>query len=256
MSNTKLALILAAGNGSRLAACSGELPKPLVPLHGKPLLEHVISGAREAGIEKFVVVVGYCGGAIREWYQNRPFAGIDVAWVENPDYREKSNGVSVLCAKKLIHESFLLLMADHIFEPATASALLSQRLDSNEVILGIDRKIDSVFDLDDATKVRLEGDYIVEIGKNLDRYNALDTGMFLCRPVLFEWLERAMFKGNGNCSLSDGLQTMARERTFKGFDVGEAFWQDVDTPAALEYARNTSFTRPWPMQQAAGPAYA
>ena len=213
MSHVKVALILAAGNGSRLAACSGELPKPLVPLHGKPLLEHVMSGAREAGIEKFVIVVGYRGSTIREWYESRPFACVDVAWVENPDYRKKNNGVSVLCAKDLIHEPFLLLMADHIFEPATASALLRQPLGRNEVILGVDRKVESVFDLDDATKVRLEGDRIVDIGKNLERYNALDTGMFLCQPVLFDWLERAMV--DGNCSLSDGLRVMARNRTFK-----------------------------------------
>jgi len=224
-----------------------------VPLHGKPLLEHVISGAREAGIEKFVIVVGYRGCAIREWYENRPFAGVDVAWVENPDYR-KNNGVSVLCAKDLIHDPFLLLMADHIFEPATAGALLRQPLGKNEVILGVDRKIESVFDLDDATKVRLEGDRIVDIGKNLKRYNALDTGMFLCQPVLFDWLESAMI--DGNCSLSDGLRIMGQNRTFKGFDIGGAYWQDVDTPAALDYVRNSSFIHPWPIQQVARPAYA
>jgi choline kinase len=254
MSNTKLALILAAGNGSRLAARSGESPKPLVLLNGKPLLEHVISSARDAGIEKFVIVLGYRGDAIREWYENRQLRGVSVTWVENPDYRKKNNGVSVLCAKDLIHEPFLLLMADHIFEPATAEALLRQPLGKNEVILGVDRKIESVFDLDDATKVRLEGDRIVEIAKNLKRYNALDTGMFLCQPVLFHWLESAMI--DGNCSLSDGLQTMARDRTFKGFDVGEAFWQDVDTPAALDYARNSLFVRPWTMRPQTRPAYA
>ncbi|MGO9337220.1 MAG: NTP transferase domain-containing protein [Terracidiphilus sp.] len=254
MPNTKLALILAAGNGSRLAACSGELPKPLVPLDGKPLLEHVISGAREAGVEKFVIVVGYRGRTIQEWYENRPFAGIDVTWVENPDYRNKNNGVSVFCAKDMIHEPFLLLMADHIFEPATAGALLRQPLGKNEVILGVDRKIKNVFDLDDATKVRLEGDCIVDIGKNLKRYNALDTGMFLCQPVLFQWLEKAMI--DGNCSLSDGLRTMAQNRTFKGFDIGAAHWQDVDTPAALDYARDSFFKHPWPVPQVARPVYA
>jgi choline kinase len=252
MSNTKLALILAAGNGSRLAAYSGELPKPLVPLHGKPLLEHVISGAHEAGIEKFVVVVGYRGRAIQEWYENRRFGGIEVTWVENPDYR-KDNGVSVLCAKDLIHEPFLLLMADHIFEPTTARALLRQPLGKDEVILGVDRKIESVFDLDDATKIRIEEDRIVDIGKNLKRYNALDTGMFLCQPVLFHWLESAMI--DGNCSLSDGLRAMGRNRTFKSFDIGGAYWQDVDTPAALDYVRSSSFTHFWPMQQLARPAY-
>lgn len=254
MLNAKLALILAAGNGSRLAACSGELPKPLVPLHGKPLLEHVMAGAREAGIEKFVIVVGHRGRAIREWYENRPFAGVDVSWVENPDYRKKHNGVSVLCAKELIHEPFLLLMADHIFEPATAGALLRQPLGSSEVILGVDRKIENVFDLDDATKVRLEGDQIVDIGKDLKRYNALDTGMFLCQPVLFDWLESAMI--DGNCSLSDGLRAMAQSRAFKGFDVGGAYWQDVDTPAALDYVQNAALTYHWPMHQVARPAYA
>jgi choline kinase len=254
MSNTKLALILAAGNGSRLVACSGELPKPLVPLHGKPLLEHVMSGAREAGIEKFVVVVGYRGSAIREWYENRSRGGVDVAWIDNPDYRNKSNGVSVLCAKDLIHEPFLLLMADHIFEPATAAALLQQPLGENEVILGVDRKIESVFDLDDATKVRLEGDRIIEIGKDLRHYDALDTGMFLCQPVLFKWLESAMI--DGNCSLSDGLRVMGQSRTFKSFDIGAAYWQDVDTPAALDHVQDSSFIHCLPMQQAARPAYA
>jgi choline kinase len=253
MSNTKLALILAAGNGSRLAACSGELPKPLVPLRGRPLLEHVMCGACVVGIEKFVIVLGYRGHAIREWYENRPFEGVDVAWVENPDYR-KNNGVSVLCAKDLIHEPFLLLMADHIFEPATAGALLRQPLGKNEVILGVDRKIESVFDLDDATKVRLEGDRIVDIGKDLKRYNALDTGMFLCQPALFPWLECSMI--DGNCSLSDGLRIMAQNRSFKGFDIGEGRWQDVDTPEALDYAQNFHFAQRWPMRQVAEPAYA
>lgn len=239
MAATKVALILAAGNGSRLAAYSGEMPKPLVHLNGKPLLEHVITGAHDAGIETFVIVLGYRGHLIREWYEKHPIKGIKIEWVENPDYR-KDNGVSVLRAKDLIHGPFLLLMADHIFETATARALLRQPLAEDEVILGVDRKIDSIFDIDDATKVMLEGNRISEIGKSLKRYNALDTGMFLCQPVLFQWLESAMV--NGNCSLSDGLRMMTQNRTFKGFDIGEGHWQDVDTPAALEFASDSC---PW-----------
>jgi choline kinase len=253
MSNTKLALILAAGNGSRLAACSGESPKPLVPFHGKPLLEHVMAGCCESGIESFVIVVGYRGHMIQEWYRNRPPRGVDVTWIENPDYR-KDNGVSVLRAKDLIHEPFLLLMADHIFEPATAKALLRQPLGENEVILAVDRKIDRVFDLDDATKVTLEGDRIVDIGKKLECYDALDTGMFLCQPTLFQCLESAMI--DGNCSLSDGLRIMGQNRTFRAFDIGQGYWQDVDTPAALDYAQRSFFARSWSLQQVARPAYA
>ena len=74
----------------------------------------------------------------------------------------------------------------------------------------------------------------MEIGKNLTRYDALDTGMFLCSPSLFNRLEAA--KRNGDCSLSDGMRELAREQKLTAFDIGEARWQDVDTPEAFAHA--------------------
>ena len=91
-------LILAAGNGSRLIPASGGSPKPLVQLHGKSLLEHVILGAHEAGIDKFVIVVGYGADAMREWFADRRLGGVSVDVVDNFEYH-KDNGVSVLKAR-------------------------------------------------------------------------------------------------------------------------------------------------------------
>jgi len=252
MFNTKTALILAAGNGKRLAARSGELPKPLVRLHGKPLLQHVMGGAHAAGIERFVIVVGYRGHLIHNWWKNSPMRSLPVTWIENPEYL-KDNGVSVLRARPEIHEPFLLMMADHIFEPETARALLQQPVRDGEVILAVDKNIDGVFDLDDATKVRMHGERIVNIGKNLRFYDALDTGMFLCTPALFQSLESSLV--NGNCSLSDGLRLMAGAGTFKGFDIGEAHWQDVDTPEALDYASGIFEPVPLPTSAVSQVAY-
>jgi 1L-myo-inositol 1-phosphate cytidylyltransferase len=229
-------LILAAGNGRRIMPHSGGIPKPLVHLHGVPLLEHVMLGANEAGIRRFVVVVGYRGAAIRQWLAARNWRDIDVTCVENPDYH-KDNGVSVLRARDYLSEPFLLVMSDHIFEPATARAMITQSFGDDHVILGVDSNIDWVFDLDDATKVRRDGDHIVDIGKNLSHYDALDTGMFYCRPSLFDTLESAMT--NGNCSLSDGMRKLSERRLFRAFDIGDAHWQDVDTPDALAYAEAT-----------------
>lgn len=253
MQNAKVALILAAGNGSRIAARSGEGPKPLVSLNGRPLLEHVMGAARQAGIQRFVIVVGYRGHIIKKWYEDHPLPGVQVTWIENPNFR-KDNGISVLCARKAIHESFLLLMADHVFETETAKSLLSQPLGQDEVLLAVDRNIAGIFDLDDATKVRLHQDRIVEIGKWLPTYNALDTGMFLCSEALFGWLERATI--DGNCSLSDGLRLMAGEGKFRGFDIGDAHWQDVDTPAALDYAQQVFPAEFANVGDIARPAYA
>jgi len=235
MASIKECLILAAGNGSRIASLSGSAPKPLVSLYGAPLLEHILLSAQAAGIEKFVVVVGYRADALRRWFAERPLGDISVTLVENPEYH-KANGVSALAARKLLKNPFLLLMADHIFEPKTAKALLQQTLAEDEVILGVDYNIDRIFDLEDATKVKVQGDYILDIGKDLVQYDALDTGMFLCGPSLFERLESA--KKDGNCSLSDGMRRLCQERKLKAFDVGNGHWQDVDTPEALAYTES------------------
>jgi len=232
MKEANQCLILAAGNGTRLRSVSGALPKPLVDFRGKPILEHVILRARQAGIDKFVIVVGYRSDLIRAWFDGRSL-GVSVTFVENPDYH-KSNGISALKARNEIHDNFLLLMADHIFEPETARVLLQQRLGPGEVILAVDPNIDRIFDLDDATKVLRDGDRIVDIGKEIADYDALDTGMFLCSPSLFDRLESAT--KDGNCSLSDGMRQLAEERCLRALEIGEASWQDVDTPEALAHA--------------------
>jgi 1L-myo-inositol 1-phosphate cytidylyltransferase len=235
MKKVKQCLILAAGNGTRLRAVSGGIPKPLVHFRGKPILEHVILRAHEAGINEFVIVVGYRSDLIRRWSDSHPLADVSITWVENPEYH-KPNGVSVLKAKDQIHDNFLLLMADHIFEPDTASALLRQPLSPGEVILAVDPDIEGIFDLDDATKVRRNGDLIVDIGKEIAKYDALDTGLFLCSPVLFERLESAM--KDGGCSLSDGMRRLACERKLRAMEIGDAGWQDLDTPEALLHAES------------------
>lgn len=235
ISKVKQCLILAAGNGRRLRSSSGGAPKPLVRLRGKSLLEHVIQSAHGAGIERFVIVVGYEADAMRRWLADRSLGGVSVTVVENCDYH-KDNGVSVLKAREQLSENFLLLMADHIFDPSTAKALLEEPLMQGEVILAVDPKIDRVFDLEDATKVRREGDHIIDIGKEITTYDAFDTGMFLCSPALVDILESA--KKDGNCSLSDGMRILGRDGRLRAFDIGDAAWQDVDTPEALAYAES------------------
>jgi choline kinase len=233
MKRVSQCLILAAGNGSRIASVSGGVPKPLVPLCGVPLLTHVMSSCQEAGISYFVIVAGYHADSIRRWLRAQSLSCTSVTLIENLEYH-KANGVSALAAKEELHDAFLLVMADHIFEPKTAKALLQQPIADDEVILAVDSKLDDIFDLDDATKVRREKNHVVEIGKDLAHYNALDTGMFLCSPALFNSLEST--KRNGDCSLSDGMRHLAREHKLKAFDIGDAHWEDVDSPEALAHA--------------------
>jgi choline kinase len=232
MKKVNQCLILAAGNGTRIRTISGGLPKPLVDFRGKPIIEHIVQRAHRAGIESFVIVVGYRSDLIRNWFEGRSL-GVSVTFVENPDYH-KANGISALKARNAMQENFLLLMADHLFEPETAETLMLQPLESDEVILAVDPNIDRVFDLDDATKVLRSGDRIVDIGKEIVHYDALDTGMFLCSSALFDRLELA--SKEGNCSLSDGMRQLIAEGRLRSHEIGQGRWQDLDTPEALAHA--------------------
>jgi 1L-myo-inositol 1-phosphate cytidylyltransferase len=193
-----------------------------------------MSGAKQAGIERFVIVVGHQGDIVRRWFAGSSLRTTPVTWVENTEYHKK-NGISLLKTRYAVDQAFLLLMSDHIFEPDTAASLLRQPLAKNEAILGVDHKLDCIFDLDDATKVVRMGDHIISIGKSLKVYDAVDTGMFLCTPAVFDALD-AVIK-DGNCSLSDGMQYMASNGKLRAYDIEDAIWQDIDTPAMLDFAQ-------------------
>jgi CDP-L-myo-inositol myo-inositolphosphotransferase len=237
---TNTALIIAAGAGSRLQSVTGTVPKPLLRIAGVPLLKRIILTAHKAGVDRFVVVTGYAADQIREALEHDDQVAGLIEWVHN-DRWTLPNGVSVLAARSRLSGPFALLMADHLFEEQTLARLLRAPVAPGECVLAVDRNIGGVYDLEDATKVRLEEDRLVEIGKTLPRYNAIDTGMFICTPALFDALE-ASRRAEG-CSLSDGIQTLARNGKMRSFDIGNGFWQDVDTPDMLDHAERTMLRR-------------
>jgi 1L-myo-inositol 1-phosphate cytidylyltransferase len=107
-------------------------------------------------------------------------------------------------------------------------------LRGDDAVLGIDFDIPRCVDIPDATKVQLDGERIVKISKELPEYDALDTGVFKIGPALIEALERA--DGPLGCSLSQGVQALAKRGAMKAVSVGRAMWVDVDTPMAHAFA--------------------
>jgi choline kinase len=155
--------------------------------------------------------------------------------VENGEW-EKANGVSVYKAGQVLKENFILLMGDHIFDPRTLSIFKDFKISAEECALCVDYNIDDIFDIDDATKVEVEDGKIRRIGKDLRRYNAMDTGMFLCSPYLFDVLEENIKKGR--YSLSESIQTLADQDLMKAYDKKGSFWFDLDTTEDLERAKS------------------
>ena len=127
------------------------------------------------------------------------------------------------------------MMSDHLFDSSILADLMALDLPDGSVSLAVDRKIDSIFDLDDATKVWIERGRIAEIGKQLARYTAVDCGLFACTPAIFTALADVAER-RGDCSLSEGMAIIGARDRFLPFDIGPRWWQDVDTPEMLEAA--------------------
>jgi choline kinase len=226
------ALILMAGTGSRLNGPNGELPKPLLPISGQPLISYAINSFDRAGVTTLHVIVGAKAEQLVGAVEQLVPAHMKLNPIHNSQW-QKQNGISVLSAAEFVRSPFFLAMGDHLFEGLILQRLLDQS-DLNGLNLAVDRKIDSIFDLDDAMKVQTHADRVIAIGKQLAHYDAIDTGLFLAPPELFEFLERA--KRNDDCALADGVRLMAAAEKVKAIDIADAWWQDVDTPKMRERA--------------------
>lgn len=221
------AIILAAGLGSRLAD-GRPVPKPLREVAGVPLIIRIISALEKGGIHEIGIVVGYLGDELKKGLAEYEHEA-SLSFFPNDEY-EKPNGTSLLKARDFVTKPTLLLMSDHLWAPTLLESVALYPVEDRESVLGVDYRIDACFDLDDATKVQVQGDRIERIGKELDGYNALDTGLFLITTALIEALDAV--NGPEGCSLSQGVGALAANGRMRAADVGDSTWIDVDTPEA------------------------
>jgi 2-aminoethylphosphonate-pyruvate transaminase len=220
------ALILAAGKGIPI----GEegVPNCLASVGGSSLLERTLGLLDAIGIQKIGLTVGYNGGAIRRHLAASVRLGAAlkrrIVFFENAEW-DGPNGLSVLAARAFVTERTLLVMADQIAAPALLRELCALPAAAGPTVLAVDRDLPRVFDIDDATKVKLTGEGVTEIGKGLELYDAVSAGLFVMAPSLCGALERLP-----RPSLTEGVAAAAHEGLVVARDVGAKLWQDVDLP--------------------------
>jgi choline kinase len=229
------AVILAAGNGDRFKN-SPHHSKLLHPVLGRPLILRTLETAASAGIPTLNVVLGYEADRVRAAIEQHQLPGVVVRFTYNPDWHLE-NGVSALQARELCDgRRFALLMGDHLFESSVLERLASLPVAADDSILAIDGSECDPAIAAEATKVQMHGDRVIAIGKALSHWDALDTGLFIFTPALFDALEEA--RRDGHTTLSAGVQRLALQRRMRGVDIGAAAWCDVDTLDDLEAAES------------------
>lgn len=230
------AVILSAGQGSRLLPLTAERPKCLLPIGPKSLIEWQVDILSRCGVREIVVVVGFRAGLVESLLAGLVRPGLAIRTVFNPFYNVADNLGSCWLARHEMDGDFLLVNGDTLFEQAVASRLLGSP--PAPITVTIDRK--DRYDADDM-KVHLDGRQLVEIGKTLPfaSTDAESIGLLLFRedgPRLFvEAADRAMHTTEGLTSFYlKVIDQLAKSGRVETASIEGLAWGEVDYPADLQ----------------------
>ncbi|NHZ86951.1 MAG: NTP transferase domain-containing protein [Planctomycetia bacterium] len=232
-------VIIAAGQGSRIRSSSGGIPKSLIKIKGKSIIDYLLENGKRIGVKKFIIVTGYRSKLIVDYLNQFDFQ-VNIEVVENTQW-ELANGVSVLVAQSVVpkDEPFLLSMSDHLYDHHLLKKIAESSLENSIVNVGIDYKINEIFDIDDGMKVVVNNkrdSQISNMSKNLKEYDAIDCGVFKCDYSFFNIVKESC--KNNNFSLSDACNILIQRKELVGIDINKSVWFDVDTPETLQHCKN------------------
>ncbi len=232
------AIILSAGQGSRLLPLTETTPKCLLPVGDKPLLVRQVEVLHTCGVDEIVVVTGFATTAVDHCLENIQTNALSLRTIFNPFFNVADNLASCWMARGEMQDEFLLLNGDTLFEAAVCERLLEAP--AAAVSLATNHK--GEYDSDDM-KVRLDGTRLVEVGKNLEPENVDGESIGMMRfqgdgPGKFvEVLEQIM--RTPNC-LSwwylRAIGVLAERGIVETQPVDGLRWCEVDFPQDLETA--------------------
>lgn len=237
-------VILAAGKATRLYPLTKEMPKSLLVVGDKTILEHQFDSLRRLDLSEVVVVTGYLSGMLEQNINvvsdSYPFS---ISLVHNPLYADTNNIYSLWLAKdRLIGEPFLCLHADVLFDPAILDPSLTNSFD---ICLVADDKV-----LEETMKIRVEDGKVTSVGKHVTMQGASGTFLGLAwfsttgSNRMFQELEKIVESGQTNGYFTDAVEELIRG----GLAVGACStrrlpWIEIDFPEELEEARTKVYPK-------------
>jgi NDP-sugar pyrophosphorylase family protein len=228
------AVILAAGRGTRLGELTNELPKPMLPLQGKPILEHLLDRLRATGIERAFLVTGYRAEVIEQHFAGYPME-IGLARQTVIDGTARA---ALLAREFTGNEPFLLTFGDILAETADYQGLIARLDGSAEAVLGCKW----VEDPYQGAAVYVDGEGVVKQiiekpprGTSTTNWNS--AGLYVFRPSIYGELAGVPKSPRGEYELTSGVeQLLAGGARIRLYGVAGA-WRDIGRPEDLAAAQ-------------------
>lgn len=216
------ALILAAGKGTRLEPLTETQPKAMLPLVGKPLLQHVVEAVREAGIKEITIVTGYLGEAIRSYFGDGSALGISIDYLT----QEQRLGTAHAIALARFDEDFLVLNGDTLVDSEDIARIIAAH--RGVATIACHRVSDArgygVVTLDKDGRVERIEEKPAEPESNL-----INAGIYVFSPEVFEAIERTPLSPRGEYEITTTLELLLRRGEVRGVEIAGR-WLDIGTP--------------------------
>ena len=226
------AVLLAAGKGTRMRELTNELPKPMIPVRGKPILLHILEGLHAAGVREVLIIVGYRADVVREFFGNGSAFGVSIGYAEQ--VVQDGTGRVVELAKSFAGaDPFVLSYGDILVDPANyhrlvaldgAAALISVKHNPGEISKGGAVFVNERFEMTDLREKPQPGE------PTSPWYNA---GVYAFRPSIFDFTATLQKSPRGEYELTDAIRALAvsGQRVQAIELTGD--WADVRDPEVL-----------------------
>ncbi len=237
------AVILAAGKGTRMKEITDSVPKPMLKVGGRPMLWHVLSALRGAGVDQAAVIVGYMSESIVSYFGDGEVVGVRLSYF----VQEEQNGTGKAAdpAREFLSDGpFFYSYGDIITSPSVYAAMYAD-FESRPTDLLL-----AVREVDDPSRfgaVAADGGRITDIvekpAPGTEPSKWVNAGIFISRPALFDYTSRLELSPRGEYEIPDAIRMMIADGLIVRAHEVDAGWRDVGTPEDLHAAGSEAASR-------------
>jgi L-glutamine-phosphate cytidylyltransferase len=235
------AVILAAGQGTRIRSVHGERPKCLIEVDDSTILDHQLEALSKVAVDEVAIVVGYQKEQIINHVRPQSHPNQRIAFIENPAYALCNNIYSLWLALDWVHgDNFIVLNADVVFD---AEVLVT----ATRPYAPISMIVDPLW-RDETMKVIIDGDRVIEMSKKISReeFNGTYIGITVfsksIQKQFFSKMDKLIGAGRVNEFFNVAVQELANEGVHVGFTSTEgSAWAEIDDPIDLIFAQQNVF---------------